>query len=453
MSKRYRNQSTRRNKKSFVAILFNKWTLLALLFILVIILSLFAAKLTTSRNAAHKQELIEEKDKKEAQKIKTAFKQYKENMKPRLDFSKLNKSEFPELETEILSSIETAGFGGSVLAIKDNKLIVNSAVGYSDKKNNVKLTKDSDYMIASIQKSFTAVAIMRLVEDNLLTLYTPLSQFFPEIPNSDYITIRNLLDMTSGLFVADHDKTALDEEGVLNELIPNIYYQPLYNGWQYSAVNYNILAGIIRKVSGESYEDYVTNQILIPLNLEHTGFYTERLKKRDATLSYTSKSIQEPYKKQMKISEQIYASEVGTGNIYTTTSDLMTYFQGVLDGHVLRKNNLVQLMTHDLMYFNYTYASGVYDRNDHILAHGMFMGFEPTVVLSKDGSTGIIFLSNTFNTDNKSKVLIERLYEKIKHNDLEQNVEFDPNQQINEAPLEPYDAENYQVTGEDQSYY
>lgn len=451
MTRRYRNNS-RRKKSSFKAILFNKWALLGALFVLVISLALYAAQLTNKTLDKQRQEALATKTNKEKQDRDSALKIYEKNMKPRLDFSKLKKSEYPELKKEILNALKEENYSGSVIAIKNDKLIVNSSIGYSDKEADKKLTDNSEYMLASIQKSFTAAATMRLVEDNKLTLYTPLSQFYPEIPNSDYITIRNLLDMTSGLFLADYDKNAINEEDVLNEILPNVYYQPLYNGWEYSTVNYNILAGIIRKISGKSYKDFVTEEIITPLRLKNTDFYDKLLKKENKTKSYKS-SLEDPYSVPYTISETKYASEIGTGNIYTTPSDLLTYFQGLIDGHILRKNNLESLMTHDLMYFNYTYASGVYNREGHFLAHGIFMGFEPTVLLTNDGSSGIVFMGNSYKDDHMNKDLITELFEKITTPDQEQSTTVDPNQQINDLPNDQYTDDNYQATGDEQVYY
>lgn len=409
MSRRYRN-NPKQNKKTFISILFNKWTLLTILFLVVVILAITAAKITKTHNSAERQKEISKTRKKQLN--NPAFQSFKKNMTPRLDFEKLKQSEYPELKKEISNAIKESKISGSVLAIKDNKLIINKAFGYSDKDADKKLTTDSDYMIASIQKSFTAVAIMRLVEDKKLTLYTPLSQFYPQIPNSDYITIRSLLDMTSGLFLADYEPTKIEEDDVLEEMLPYVYYQPLYNGWEYSAVNYNILAGIIKQVSGQSYEDYVTEQIIKPLNLKHTVFYDKKINSKDSVKAYKG-TTEDPYAKEHEMSIKKYAVELGTGNIFTTAPDLMTYFQGLIDGHVLRKNNLETLITHDLMYFDYRYASGVYDYADHFLAHGIISGFESSAVLSKDGSTGIIFLSNTYNRENRNLELIKDIYKKI----------------------------------------
>ncbi|CAM3336538.1 serine hydrolase domain-containing protein [Vagococcus fessus] len=452
MTRRYRNNSQQK-KSSFKAILFNKWTLLGLLFVLVISLALYAARLTNKNIDEQRQAVLAAKKNQEKKDKDAAFKIYEKNMKPRLDFSKLKKSDYPELKKEILKSLKEENYSGSVIAIKDDKLIVNSSIGYSDKEADKKLTDKSEYMLASIQKSFTAAAIMRLVEDNKLTLYTPLSQFFPQIPNSDYITIRNLLDMTSGLFLADYEKNAIEEEEVLNEILPNIYYQPLYNGWEYSTVNYTILAGIIRKVSGHSYQDFITDEIIKPLRLKNTGFYDKLLKKEDRTKSYKS-TLEDPYSMPYTISETKYASEIGTGNIYTTPSDLLTYFQALIDGHILRKNNLESLMTHDLMYFNYTYASGVYNRDGYFLAHGVFMGFEPTALLTNDGSSGIIFMGNSYNIEHMNKDLITELFKKITAPEEEANTPVDPNQQVNNnVPDGQFNDNNYQATGDEQVYY
>ncbi len=88
---------------------------------------------------------------------------------------------------------------GSISIFKDGKPVYEKAFGMADVINNQKADIDTKYRIGSISKTFTAVIIMKLIEDKKLSLSTPLSQFYPEISNAESITIEHLLRHRSGI--------------------------------------------------------------------------------------------------------------------------------------------------------------------------------------------------------------------------------------------------------------
>lgn len=324
-------------------------------------------------------------------------------------------ADYPDLKKEIIDTLTHANTSGTILAIKNNHLFLNKGLNYSNKELKKKNTADSEFMIASIQKTFTATAIMLLVENDKLSLSTPLSTFYPDIPNSDTITIRQLLDMTSGLVVDSYPKKALNEEDALAEIINHIRYQEPSLKWHYSAVNYNLLAGIISKLTYKSYEDFIKEAILQPLNLKQTGFYTTFDTLPNKTTAYYGTS-HSPYKKVSPILKQYYTAEIGTGNMYTSTLDLLTYFKKLINGDLLRKNNLKTLWTNQPQKYFYTYASGVYHNDGYFYSHGILRGYESSAYFTSDGENGIIFLSNSYNKTHPTQKIIQGLFNKITAN-------------------------------------
>lgn len=90
-------------------------------------------------------------------------------------------------------------FSGTVIVMKNDSVILKKAYGYADLEWNVKNTVDTKFVLASISKHFTAIAIMQLVERKQLSLNDKLDKFFPNYPQGEKVTIHMLLTHTAGL--------------------------------------------------------------------------------------------------------------------------------------------------------------------------------------------------------------------------------------------------------------
>lgn len=321
----------------------------------------------------------------------------------RIDYNKDLTSD-STLTTSLNQQIEDTTFQGSALIIKDNKVVLNQGYGDANKEKKRKNQPDTEFMLASIQKSYTATLIMMLIQDKKLTFETLLSDFYPDIPYSQTITIRNLLDMTSGLFLEGSDPQGTSEEETVAYVLKNITFKQV-DKWHYSTVNYMLLAAIIREITGESYQDYLTKKIIEPLNLTHTGFYGEFTNDPEHTLSYDEKG------KPVTITEPIYSAELGTGNLYASTKDLLTYVHALMDGKLLARNNLDRLWTNGPQNYPYAYASGLYHRDGFKEGHGLFKKYEPSLIISDDGKNAVILLENSYNV--KGLKLAEKLFKKL----------------------------------------
>ncbi|EHJ52465.1 serine hydrolase domain-containing protein [Streptococcus macacae] len=121
----------------------------------------------------------------------------------------------------------------------------------------------SYFPIASLQKLITGVAIQQLIDEQKLSLQTPLSRYYPQIENSDNITIQDLLCHTSGLSDLKEvsQKVLKTQEQQLDFALAN-YRVTYQKTWKYANTNYALLAGIISQISGQSYEDYVRQHFL-----------------------------------------------------------------------------------------------------------------------------------------------------------------------------------------------
>lgn len=189
-----------------------------------------------------------------------------------------------QIETAIKKSMDTCHVTAmSVVLVKGDKIIYQNALGLKNRETKEKVEIDDIYRIASISKSFSAAAIMQLVEEGKISLEDDVNDYLPfEVRNPRHpeipITIKHFLTHTSSMrdngvmkyWVDDHyinpAKTTRDSIAMMFK-----EYAP---GWGFSYCNraYNMMGNIIEKASGERFDDYIRNHILLPMGIINAGF-------------------------------------------------------------------------------------------------------------------------------------------------------------------------------------
>jgi CubicO group peptidase (beta-lactamase class C family) len=156
-------------------------------------------------------------------------------------------------------------------------------------------TPQTPFFIASLTKSFTALAVMQLVEAGKIDLDTPVQRYLPWFRVADsqasaQITVRHLLNQTSGLPtssgeipLADFDNSTGATERQARRLTTLKLKHAVGSAFEYSNSNYNLLGLIIEAASGELYADYVQKHIFTPLNMSHS--YTSRAMAKQNSLA------------------------------------------------------------------------------------------------------------------------------------------------------------------------
>lgn len=178
--------------------------------------------------------------------------------------------------------------GLSVVVVKDGEIVYSNAFGFADEPHKIKATPDTVYHWWSMTKIPTAIAIMQLQEQGKLTLDNEITKVLPwfevKYPSgtSPALTIRHLLQHSSGLpdtipamigWVHYNDETYNQTE-VLKKYLPEFNTLKFEPGTQavYSNLNYMVLGAVIEAVSGQTYESFITENILQPLGMSQTSF-------------------------------------------------------------------------------------------------------------------------------------------------------------------------------------
>ncbi len=170
-------------------------------------------------------------------------------------------------------------YNGVVLISKDNKIIFDKGYGYANFEHNIPNTTSMIYPIASISKQFTAVAVLHLCDQGLINVSDPLSQFIPDYPNGDSITVHHILSNSSGIpnFNINMDfYDVFQKKNVLNSLIELFKHKPLNftpgSSFEYSNSGYLLLQYIIELISKQSYIEYLNKAILNPIGIYDAYF-------------------------------------------------------------------------------------------------------------------------------------------------------------------------------------
>lgn len=241
-------------------------------------------------------------------------------------------------------------FNGTALVHYQHETFFERSYGWQDVKKKIPNQNNSIYQIASLTKSFTALVIVKLSEEEKLSVKDPLSTFIPDYPRGNEITVEHLLTHSSGIYEALRNKEYFrllhtGETITKSKEISFFKDEPLdfEPGTQFSYTNsgYILLGMIIEKVTGLSYEEAVRKFILNPLKMNHTGFDYPALKSPYKTVpySYLSKTKQEK--------TEIWNPELTgpAGQIYSTAEDLYKYYQGLRDYKIVSKETFKKATT------------------------------------------------------------------------------------------------------------
>lgn len=234
---------------------------------------------------------------------------------------------------------------GSFAFADNNQTSFLKVVGFSDAEKQQKSNMNTQYRIGSISKTFTAVLVMKAVEDKKLALDTKLSQFFPEIENSSKITIENLLQHRTGIHnLTDENEymqynTQTQTEKDLVDIIKK--YKSDFNPgikFEYSNSNYILLGFILEKVYKKSYADLIKDKIARPLKLTLTevGGKIDAAKNQAKSYQYTNGQY-------LASSETDMSIPIGAGNIISTPTELLKFILGLENGKLINKESLKQM--------------------------------------------------------------------------------------------------------------
>jgi CubicO group peptidase (beta-lactamase class C family) len=235
----------------------------------------------------------------------------------------------PMLEKYMKVQHERINFSGTVLVANQKDVLFMQSIGAASHELNVPIQKDSKFKIASATKAFTGLLIALSNKEGKLRFEDKLQVFFPELKDEKWkqITVRQLVAHTSGIphwnGISDYwnikSKLSLNKEQVLNEIFKmHLLFEPGTKA-EYSSLAYYLLATILEKVYGKSYNQLLQEKILEPLQLRETGACDQSGIIPKLVSGYhliiDDSLIVAPYRD--------VSALTGGGNMYSTATDLL----------------------------------------------------------------------------------------------------------------------------------
>lgn len=298
---------------------------------------------------------------------------------------------------QLIQTYVPSKFMGSVLVAQDGKILLDKGYGFANLEWETPNTPTTKFRLGSVTKQFTAASILLLEERGKLKVEDPVKKYMPDAPAAwDKITIFHVLTHTSGIpsltsfpDFESHEAQAMTPE----KLVEWFRDKPLEfepgTKWNYSNSGYILLGYLIEKISGQSYSDFVQQNIFTPLGMKDSGYDSNSSIIVHRAAGYT------PGKSGPVNAGFVHMSiPFSAGALYSTTEDLLRWEQGLFGGKVLKAESLAKMTTPFKQ--DYAFGLGVSTQNGHkMIAHdGGIQGFNTSLAYFPDDKLVVAVLAN-----------------------------------------------------------
>jgi CubicO group peptidase (beta-lactamase class C family) len=292
-------------------------------------------------------------------------------------------------------------FNGVFLVAREGKVIVSRSYGMANFEDAVPNTQQTRFPIASMTKAFTATAVMMLQERSKLSVRDLICKHLSDCPAAwQQITIHHLLTHTSGIPDYTDFPDWLQTRGQLapyTSTIDRFKDKPLDfqpgEKYKYSNSGFVLLGHIIERVSGQTYEGYLRDNIFAPLKMVNTGYDDSKTIIPHRALGYSREGIRlirAPYL-HMPISKS-------AGALYSTVEDLLLWDKALSTEKLLSQKSLDAMFT--VFKGDYGYGWHIDEQFNHrrVFYTGVILGFKSSIDRYLDDKVAIILLSNSDDT-------------------------------------------------------
>lgn len=313
--------------------------------------------------------------------------------------------DYAEIDEYVTAAMQRHNIPGIALAVTRGDKELYSK-GYGTAGTGRPVSADTPFYLGSISKSFTALAVMQLVEQGQIELDAPVQTYLPWFTVADeqasqQITIRHLLQHTSGLSDSGYMPTlAADSslEMLVRDLSRARSTAPVGTKMQYFNPGYSTLGLIIETVSGQSYGDYLSEHVFGPLGMKRT--FTDAAAAKEAGLTQGYAQI---FMFAVPMKQPVYQYDLPAGFIISSANDMARYLMamnngGELDGVQVLKPESVELMFTPNSEIGSSYGFGwqIYQNNGetNITHGGDTERFHTNMLLLPENNLSLVMLFN-----------------------------------------------------------
>ena len=293
--------------------------------------------------------------------------------------------------------------GASVLVLKEGEVVYRKAFGLADLEGGVPATPATNYRLASVTKQFTALAVLLLVDEGRISLYTRLTDLFPEFPAyGQAMTVRHLLTHTSGLIdYEDHipDTTTIPvrDRDVLASMMgqDSTYFQP-GSQFRYSNSAYAVLAMLVERVSGQTFAAFLHDRLFEPLRMIETVAFEDGI----STVPNRAYGYAGAEGRFTRNDQSITSAVLGDGGVYSSVDDLRLWYRALDEGRLLSPALMADVFMpaentrHDGAGYGYGWFVGEYAGRPSVWHTGSTVGFRNAVERFPEQGLTVIVLTN-----------------------------------------------------------
>ncbi|MGN6438834.1 MAG: serine hydrolase domain-containing protein [Agriterribacter sp.] len=309
--------------------------------------------------------------------------------------------------------IKKNDFNGTVLIQQNAKVIFRKSYGFANKAFKIPNTVDTRYKVASITKAFTAVLVLQLYEAGKINLDKTINHYLPKYTGAggNKVTVKHLLTMTAGMHNMDDGLTLESalKNGIAHyqkpytsdAMLKNFCSDSLVNEpgkvFDYNNADFIILGKIIEAVTGKTFEDQLTETILNPLQLQHSGMLQQQTIVEKLADTYFYRDDLKTLVNDLPVYiENWYAA----GAMYATADDILQFSKALFTGKLLKQETLKLMFASGLGEYGYgVWVYKDYDINGKkftiVKRPGSIMGAQAMLFHILESGDTIIILSNT----------------------------------------------------------
>ncbi len=266
-----------------------------------------------------------------------------------------------KIDSLLIPLYKEGRINGNFLIAEKGKVLYKKSFGNSNEETTQLLNENSIFDLASVSKQFTAMSIMILHEKGKLNLNDKMSKFIPELSFYEGITIKHLLNHTSGLpdymelfeKIFDKSKIATNNDviTIFAQRQPKLHFLP-NSKHEYSNTGYALLASIIERASGETYPKFLKKVIFKPLGMTNTFVNTRRLAPKEISnyaYGYVYSDSLKKYALPDDLKETKYViwldGVVGDGGVNSTVNDLFKWDRALYKNNLLSKKGTEEMFS------------------------------------------------------------------------------------------------------------
>lgn len=253
------------------------------------------------------------------------------------------------------------GFSGVLLVARGDEVLLHRAWGLADRKAKRPITQDTKLRLGSMNKMFTAIATLQLVQAGKLSLQGSVGQYLPDYPNAQIakVTIHQLLTHSGGtgdIFGPQFDaqrlslKTHADYVRLYGTRDPD---HPPGESHRYSNYGFLLLGAIIERVSGQSYYDYVDEHLFAPAGMTDSGSLPEDVPVPGRANAYTRENRDAPW---TDAADTLPYRGTAAGGGYSTAGDLLKFARALQNGMLLSPALLAEATRRQSPWYGYGFV-------------------------------------------------------------------------------------------------